>query len=89
MKIGIGDTVRLTGAFLRNTGQIAGGEGTKRWTVRALENGERWAVTDEMHSPTFMLNHYPDIPVDSPDHESLRYRRIAICNLEKVKPKTV
>jgi hypothetical protein len=30
-----GDRVRLTGEFLRNTGQIAGGEGQSRWTVLA------------------------------------------------------
>lgn len=29
-----GQRVRLTGDFLRNTGQIAGGEGQKRWTVQ-------------------------------------------------------
>jgi hypothetical protein len=28
-----GDKVRLTGKFLRNTGQIAGGEGQSKWTV--------------------------------------------------------
>ncbi len=28
-----GTRVRLTGDFLRNTGQIAGGEGLSRWTT--------------------------------------------------------
>jgi ABC-type cobalamin transport system ATPase subunit len=28
-----GDVVRLTGDFLRSTGQIAGGEGQRRWIV--------------------------------------------------------
>lgn len=28
-----GDKVRLTGRFLRNTGQLKGGEGRKVWTV--------------------------------------------------------
>ena len=29
----VGDKVRLTGKFLRNTGQVAGGEGQSRWKV--------------------------------------------------------
>lgn len=33
----VGDRVRLTGAFLRNTGQTAGGEGQARWTVQACK----------------------------------------------------
>jgi len=33
----IGDRVRLTGAFLRSTGQIVGGEGQKRWTVMGIK----------------------------------------------------
>lgn len=33
MKIQPGHRVRLTGAFLRNTGQTVGGEGLSRWTV--------------------------------------------------------
>lgn len=28
-----GDRVKLTGTFLRNTGQVVGGEGRKVWTV--------------------------------------------------------
>lgn len=28
-----GTRVRLTGTFLRNTGQMAGGEGQSRWTT--------------------------------------------------------
>lgn len=34
-----GDTVRLTGRFLRNTGQMAGGEGRKSWRVVACACG--------------------------------------------------
>lgn len=39
MKITAGARVRLTGEFLRNTGQIAGGEGQSRWTVIACDCG--------------------------------------------------
>ena len=31
--------VRLTGEFLRNTGQIAGGDGQSRWNVRPCACG--------------------------------------------------
>ena len=31
--------VRLTGRFLRNTGQVAGGEGAKRWKIVACDCG--------------------------------------------------
>lgn len=34
-----GDRVRLTGVFLKNTGQRAGGEEQSRWTVRACDCG--------------------------------------------------
>lgn len=47
-----GARVRLTGEFLRNTGQIVGGEGSSRWTVvahhgcRLCEDG-RFVMVDE------------------------------------------
>lgn len=34
-----GARVRLTGEFLRNTGQIAGGEGSARWIVQPCSCG--------------------------------------------------
>lgn len=34
-----GARVRMTGDFLRSTGQIAGGDGPKRWTVQPCECG--------------------------------------------------
>lgn len=33
MKFKVGDCVRLSGKFLRNTGQVTGGEGEKVWTA--------------------------------------------------------
>lgn len=46
-----GDRVRGTGEFLRNTGQVVGGEGQSRWTVQACccglcESG-RFVAVDE------------------------------------------
>ena len=34
-----GSRVRFTGVFLKNTGQIAGGEGTKTWTIVRCDCG--------------------------------------------------
>lgn len=33
MRIPVGSTVKLSGKFLRDTGQVIGGEGCKRWTT--------------------------------------------------------
>ena len=46
-----GDTVRLTNEFLRNTGQVVGGEGFSRWTIVAcpctLCGSGRFVATNE------------------------------------------
>lgn len=52
-----GDKVRLTGEFLRNTGQIAGGQGQDRWIVqacpcRSCEQGD-WVCTNEPTSQEY------------------------------------
>ncbi len=50
-KFSVGDRVRLTGAFLRSTGQIAGGEGQSVWTVQPCRCGlcsdGRFILTDQ------------------------------------------
>lgn len=70
-----GDTVRMTGEFLRNTGQVAGGEGQSRWTVVPCDCGlcktGRFIATNE---PSF----------DQPD----RPRHINTGNLEKSRKRT-
>lgn len=47
----VGTRVRLTGEFLRNTGQIAGGEGQSKWTTVAcscgLCQGGRFVAVDQ------------------------------------------
>jgi hypothetical protein len=54
--IAVGDRVKLTGNFLRDTGQQVGGEGQSTWTVLKLErwgSGSIFAVVDERsYSPT-------------------------------------
>ncbi len=68
-----GQRVRLTGKFLRNTGQIAGGEGQSRWVVVACQCGlcqRDFVAVDEM------LALYPDEPPAQ--------RHFASANLEVV-----
>lgn len=75
--IKIGDRVRLTGEFLRNTGQVVGSAGLDRWVVTAIDRD--WAITNEkLEGGWFTAEELKEDP-------SLAYRRIALGNLEVVK----
>jgi hypothetical protein len=81
--IEVGDTVRLTGEFLRNTGQQAGEEGRKRWKVLALEGPDHFkqAVVDEDRlNPEDMFT-----AEEMEKQPNLRKRWINTGNLEKVR----
>lgn len=71
-RFAVGDRVRLTGDFLRSTGQIAGGEGQSKWVVVSCDcrmcESKRFVATDEPHY----------------DVEG-RQRHIAAANLEKLR----
>lgn len=86
----VGAVVRLTGVFLRSTGQIAGGEGQARWAVVACDCRAcaDWTAHDalplvavnEPHSCQSDPRGYEDIaPEDHP-----KWRHVAACNLEAV-----
>lgn len=75
MKISKGDRVRLTGAFLRNTGQVVGGEGLSRWTVTDIVRD--FAITDE---PTTVDCYTASEIMADP---TLAFRRIHLANLER------
>lgn len=77
--LAVGDRVRLTGKFLRNTGQYAGPEGRSVWTITGFSNAGRWAITDQ---PT-NTDHYSaeELAADP----SLAFRRIAVANLQRVR----
>ena len=67
-----GDRVRLTGAFLRNTGQLAGGEGSSRWTVTACGCG--------------LCRDGRFVTVDQASHDDpSQPRHILAANLERVR----
>jgi hypothetical protein len=88
-----GTRVRLTGIFLRNTGQMAGGEGSSRWTIvqcdcrlcRGNTSGSAFVAVDEPHECQSNPKGYEDIP----EAERPRWRHINVANLEVIgaKPK--
>lgn len=86
MAIKVGDRVKLTGAFLRNTGQTVSNEGSRVWTARAIDG--RFVITDEQYPASYLATMWPDIPAGHPDHDSIKFRRIADSNLQPVKVKT-
>jgi hypothetical protein len=79
-----GDRVRLTGSFLRSTGQYAGGDGPTRWTVLAVQtlkhSNSVLVLTDELRADDGMFT-----PEELAADPTLKYRRILACNLEKVR----
>jgi hypothetical protein len=77
--LAIGDRVRLTAKFLRNTGQYTGREPFMVWTITGFSNGDRWAITDE---PTDTSIYTPE---ELRDDSTLAYRRIAVGNLQVIK----
>jgi hypothetical protein len=77
-----GDRVRLRGAFLRSTGQVAGGEAFSRWTVQAVQTFRGGAVlvlTDELRANPGEYFTPAELAADP----TLYYRRILASNLEK------
>jgi len=77
-----GTKVRLTGYFLKCTGQQRGSEGLSRWTIVACEcslckGGDHVATNEPAYLPPGM---YDDLPVE----QRPKWRHIALCNLEIV-----
>lgn len=79
-----GDRVRLTGVFLKNTGQRAGGEEQSRWTVRACDCGlcasGRYSAVDQQYSPLSVSWTPEELAADP----RLQWRHILNANLEQV-----
>lgn len=84
-----GDKVKLTGKFLRNTGQFAGGEGQSVWTVRGCDcaecaktkriTGMDLVVTDQEKTEADLKAYYTAEELEK--QPCLRYRRINAANL--------
>lgn len=73
----IGDKVRLTSKFLRNTGQYTGREPASVWTVTGYSGP--WLVTDEPTDTS--LYTAAELAADS----SLAFRRIHPTNVQLVR----
>jgi hypothetical protein len=82
-RFAIGDVVRLTGAFLKSTGQIAGGEGQRKWTVQACPcrscASGTVVLTDQPRQDDGMFT-----AEEIAREPHLKYRHIATGNLVKV-----
>lgn len=79
-----GMKVRLTGAFLRSTGQIAGGEGQKRWIViecscRMCGRDGQFCAVNEPHICQTDPRGYEDLPPE----QRPKWRHFNVANLEK------
>ena len=81
-----GTKVRLTGYFLKCTGQTTGGEGQSRWTVVACACGlcktGRYLATDEPNGYT-EADGYTRAELDD-ESNGLRWRHFALANLQVV-----
>lgn len=79
----VGTKVRLTGIFLKNTGQQRGGEGASVWTV--VGNEGNFVLVNEPHSEEYRKQMWGDLP----EAERPKWRAINRSNLQIVgaKPK--
>jgi hypothetical protein len=82
-----GTKVKLTGKFLRSTGQIAGGEGQKTWTVQvcpcSMCKSTKFVAVNEIrgmcdpNSPDYDAQYVQELTRKG----STTFRHIATCNL--------
>jgi hypothetical protein len=78
----VGDRVRLTAKFLRNTGQYTGREPFNAWTITGFSHDNPdWAVTDEPACDP--AGYYSD--AELLEDPTLAYRRVNVGNLERIK----
>jgi hypothetical protein len=75
-KLKIGDRVRLTGKFLKSTGQQTGSAGLDKWTIVGFWSDGRMALVNE----PIDQSGYMDLPPD----QRPKWRSIAVGNLQKI-----
>ena len=78
--LAVGDRVKLTGKFLKNTGQHTSDEGHRVWQVLGFSMGGRLVVVDQVRDDDDGMFTPEELAADP----SLKYRRIAVANLYKV-----
>lgn len=79
-----GDRVRLTGYYLRATGQMKSDDGRKRWTVLECscglcKGGEHVAV-DEPHDDEYRRLIWGDLP----EAQRPKWRHVSLASLERI-----
>jgi len=79
----VGDTVRLTSKFLKNTGQRRGGEGCSTWTVLGFNRISGWVIVNEE-----VIEDYYPTPEELAVDPTLKFRRIAAVHLYRVGTQT-
>lgn len=79
-KFKVGDRVRLTGKFLRSTGQFTGGDSRSKWEVLAVSEGKQSPDMITVNEPRSDMSFWTaeEIAADP----SLKWRCIAACNLQ-------
>jgi len=80
-KFNVGDKVRLTGAFLRSTGQFTGDEPRKVWKVVFVRDG-KYGSSDivAVDEPREDLSYWTKEELDR--NPELKFRHIAAGNLQ-------
>lgn len=82
MKFQTGEKVRLTTAFLRNTGQFTGSEPQRKFTVLNCEDkGPSSMVTTDQEKDPEDMKHFTAAELAA--DPTLKYRRILAVNLER------
>lgn len=84
IKFEVGDKVKLSGVYLKSTGQERSSEGLKTWTITDIiggHGGVGFAVVDEPVSKSTLDFFTPDELAADP---TLRFRRINLRNLVKL-----
>ena len=78
-KFEVGSRVKLTGKFLKSTGQGRGSAGLDTWTITGFSNRGEWAITDEALDSSYVASAFTAAELEA--DSTLRFRRIALANL--------
>lgn len=74
----VGDRVQFSGKFLQSTGQVAGGEGRKVWTILHVDDRHGSTIVQVNEPATLDYYSAEELAADP----SLRNRRINAANLK-------
>jgi hypothetical protein len=82
--IAVGAEFALTGVFLKNTGQIVGGEGLSRWRRQACDcglcHGGSFLASNEPHACQDDPRGYEDVPPE----QRPKWRHFNVANVYQV-----